>query len=98
LVGGRFSSCFSEMLEPGDVMAFRLPGLGLALPPTQENETKPISFGPAPDRPNWSAPKIGKYSLKQSKTIRFGTTDDHSNLRDIRLSTGSIQFEVLDKN
>jgi beta-lactamase regulating signal transducer with metallopeptidase domain len=101
LVGGSFSSCFSEMLEPGEVMAFRLPGLGLALPPTQEtqeNETKPIYFGPAPDRPNWSAPTIGKYSLKQSKTIRFGTTDDHSSLSDIRLSTGSIQFEVLEKN
>jgi beta-lactamase regulating signal transducer with metallopeptidase domain len=98
LDGGRFNSCFSERLEPGEVMAFRLPGLGLALPSTQETETNPISFGPAPDRPNWSAPTIGKYSIKQSKTIRFGTTDDHSSLRDIRLSTGSIQFEVLDKN
>ena len=97
LDGGRFSSCFSEMLEPGEVMAFRLPGLGLALPKSPEIETQPLSFGPAPDRPNWSAPTVGKYSLKQSKTIRFGITDDHSNLSDIRLSTGSIQFEALER-
>lgn|GEM_PF-2112378 len=97
LDGRRFHSCFYEMLEPGEVMAFRQPGLGLALPKSPKTDTTLDSFGPAADRPNWLAPTAGQYSLKQSKVIQFGTMDDRSNQSDVSLSTGSIQFEVLEK-
>jgi hypothetical protein len=93
---GRFHSCFCEMLEPGEVMAFRQSGLGLALPKSPKTETTLGSFGPAADRPNWLAPKAGKYSLKPSNAIQFGTTSDRSNLCDVSLSTGSIQFELIE--
>ncbi|MCU0721132.1 MAG: M56 family metallopeptidase [Pirellula sp.] len=98
LDGYRISYCFSEMLEPGEVMAFRLPGLGLALPTSSSSETPVVSVGPANDRPNWLTPRAGQYTIKQTKVIRFGTTHDRTDQSEVSLSTGSIPFEVLEKN
>lgn len=86
------------MLEPGEVMAFRLPGLGLALPTSSSSETPVVSVGPANDRPNWLTPRAGQYTIKQTKVIRFGTTHDRTDQSEVSLSTGSIPFEVLEKN